>query len=134
MKQITLFGSLAILFMLAAPAEAHRSGCHRWHSCPSDTGSYVCGDLGYTTYCPATPAPAAREISAAAPPVSGVGSVLRYTTTSLNLRRGASSSTAALTTLPKGQAVTLLDGCPGGWCKVQARGLTGYVSQRYLRR
>lgn len=33
---------------------AHRSGCHRWHSCPSDTGSYICGDLGhpcqYPTY------------------------------------------------------------------------------------
>jgi hypothetical protein len=36
-------------------AEAHRNGCHRWHSCPSDTGSYVCGDLGYYTYCPNKP-------------------------------------------------------------------------------
>ena len=33
-------------------SDAHQSGCHRWHSCPSDTGSYVCGDLGYDTYCP----------------------------------------------------------------------------------
>lgn len=33
-------------------ALAHRSGCHRWHSCPSDTGSYVCGDLGYCFQCP----------------------------------------------------------------------------------
>jgi hypothetical protein len=32
--------------------EAHQSGCHRWHSCPSDTGSYVCGDLGYCSQCP----------------------------------------------------------------------------------
>jgi endonuclease YncB( thermonuclease family) len=32
--------------------ETHRSGCHRWHSCPSDTGSYVCGDLGYCSQCP----------------------------------------------------------------------------------
>ena len=31
---------------------AHRSGCHRWHSCPSDSGSYECGDLGYDNYCP----------------------------------------------------------------------------------
>lgn len=30
---------------------AHRDGCHRWHSCPSDSGSYVCGDLGYTSEC-----------------------------------------------------------------------------------
>ena len=28
-------------------ANAHRSGCHRWHSCPSDSGSYSCGDVGY---------------------------------------------------------------------------------------
>src|SRR4029079_1410496 len=31
---------------------AHQDGCHRWHSCPSDTGSYVCGDLGYDDECP----------------------------------------------------------------------------------
>lgn len=30
----------------------HRSGCHRYHSCPSDNGSYVCGDLGYDSQCP----------------------------------------------------------------------------------
>lgn len=32
-------------------ASAHRSGCHRWHSCPSDTGSYTCGDTGYCSEC-----------------------------------------------------------------------------------
>ena len=32
---------------LASPAMAHRSGCHNLHSCPSDSNSYVCGDLGY---------------------------------------------------------------------------------------
>lgn len=45
---IVLSGSISI----TKPAEAHRSGCHRWHSCPSDTGSYTCGDLGYTSGCP----------------------------------------------------------------------------------
>lgn len=34
-----------------SPAEAHRDGCHAAHSCPSDTGSYVCGDTGIFTYC-----------------------------------------------------------------------------------
>lgn len=38
----------------AGPAQAHRDGCHRWHSCPSDSGSYVCGDLGYDSECPGT--------------------------------------------------------------------------------
>ena len=28
-------------------AESHQSGCHRWHTCPSDSGSYTCGDLGH---------------------------------------------------------------------------------------
>ncbi len=36
-------------------ASAHQSGCHRWHSCPSDTVSYVCGDLGYACQYPSTP-------------------------------------------------------------------------------
>ncbi|MDE1763981.1 MAG: hypothetical protein KGH88_07020 [Thaumarchaeota archaeon] len=41
------------IFSIATPdAFAHRSGCHRWHSCPSDTGSYVCGDTGYCSQCP----------------------------------------------------------------------------------
>jgi len=43
-----------LLVGLGAPPSlwAHRSGCHRWHSCPSDTGSYVCGGLGYCSQCP----------------------------------------------------------------------------------
>lgn len=45
---------LVALFFLTVPqtAIAHRSGCHRWHSCPSDTGNYVCGDTGYCSACP----------------------------------------------------------------------------------
>jgi len=36
--------------------EAHRSGCHRWHSCPSDSGSYTCGDAGHPCQYPTYPA------------------------------------------------------------------------------
>jgi len=43
---------LALLISAIPSAEAHRSGCHRWHSCPSDTGSYTCGDLGHCSACP----------------------------------------------------------------------------------
>lgn len=43
---------LSIGVIPLTPSYAHQSGCHRWHSCPSDSGSYVCGDLGYDTYCP----------------------------------------------------------------------------------
>lgn len=53
MRRNTVTLLLAVLLtlsgvgLLAAPALAHRDGCHRWHSCPSDTGSYSCGDAGY---------------------------------------------------------------------------------------
>src|SRR5213594_3266541 len=37
--------------LVSAPAHAHRSGCHRWHSCPSDHGTYECGDTGHCSQC-----------------------------------------------------------------------------------
>lgn len=39
--------SLVFLSMIPTDISGHRSGCHRWHSCPSHTGSYECGDLGH---------------------------------------------------------------------------------------
>ena len=56
-RQLLLFASImalatALLTVTTAPSQAHQSGCHRWHSCPSDSGSYVCGDLGYYSGCP----------------------------------------------------------------------------------
>ena len=47
MKRITTLALLVLPFLFPDQLLAHQSGCHRWHSCPSDTGSYVCGDLGY---------------------------------------------------------------------------------------
>lgn len=56
MKGRLILGLLCGLVPIIAVnnAAAHQSGCHRWHSCPSDTGSYICGDLGYTNFCPGT--------------------------------------------------------------------------------
>lgn len=62
------------LVVYVQPASAHRDGCHRWHSCPSDSGSYVCGDLGYTSECPATN-PAPQTVQPAAPPPAPVSKV-----------------------------------------------------------
>jgi len=43
---------ISILFLvIISPVFAHQSGCHRWHSCPSDSGSYICGDIGYCSQC-----------------------------------------------------------------------------------
>jgi hypothetical protein len=50
-------GIIAVANLAIADASAHQSGCHRWHTCPSDTGSYVCGDLGYPCQTSATPPP-----------------------------------------------------------------------------
>src|SRR5262245_50599923 len=52
-RGIVVFCILGLsLLIWSTWGEAHRSGCHRWHSCPSDTGSYVCGNLGYCSQCP----------------------------------------------------------------------------------
>ena len=53
-KPLTFLLALTFLFCIfyVVMAEAHRSGCHRWHSCPSDSGSYICGDTGRCSACP----------------------------------------------------------------------------------
>lgn len=64
-----LFGLLALVLVsilaisALSSAQAHRSGCHRWHSCPSDSGSYECGDLGYSTYCDNEPVSSSTQQS-----------------------------------------------------------------------
>jgi micrococcal nuclease len=51
-----LFALILVLFLFLPifPMESygHRSGCHAAHSCPSDTGSYECGDTGNYSQCP----------------------------------------------------------------------------------
>ena len=57
-RRVLSFGILALTGMAlfaGLPAQAHRSGCHRWHSCPSDRGTYTCGDLGYPCKYPTFP-------------------------------------------------------------------------------
>lgn len=131
MRRSALFSILAVFFMLAAPAQAHRSGCHRWHSCPSDSGSYVCGDLGYTSECgTASASSAARAASA---PSSSVGTLpVRYSTTTLNLRQGPSTSTPIVARISRNVALSV-EGCTSTWCLVKVQGYTGYVSRAYLR-
>jgi hypothetical protein len=34
---VTIYALMSLLLTAVLPgADAHRSGCHRWHSCPSD--------------------------------------------------------------------------------------------------
>lgn len=54
---ILIFAIIILGFFISpSQASAHQSGCHRWHSCPSDSGSYTCGDLGYACQYPTYPA------------------------------------------------------------------------------
>ncbi len=43
---------LVLILSIPSNAFAHRSGCHRKHSCPSDRGTYTCGDTGHCSGCP----------------------------------------------------------------------------------
>lgn len=49
---VLIGGVAALLIFVPQISYEHQDGCHRWHSCPSDSGSYICGDLGYDNYCP----------------------------------------------------------------------------------
>jgi len=51
---VILFAISFIVAITVIPVEsfAHRDGCHSAHSCPSDSGSYTCGDTGNCSECP----------------------------------------------------------------------------------
>lgn len=52
MRQIVWSSLMLLLLSISPTALAHRNGCHAWHSCPSDRGTYVCGDTGHCGQCP----------------------------------------------------------------------------------
>lgn len=53
-KALLLIPIILSLALIPIIVDAHSSGCHRWHSCPSDSipPTYQCGDTGYSKYCP----------------------------------------------------------------------------------
>ena len=78
------------LWVLIEPASAHRSGCHSWHSCPSDTESYTCGDTGHSNYCGAsTYTPPARDYTAEG---QAAGTLHATTKNITNINAGSSSA------------------------------------------
>jgi uncharacterized protein YraI len=54
-----------------------------------------------------------------------------YTTSSVNMRSGPSTGYSVIRVLSRGTWVDVL-WCDSGWCKVAAKGDTGYVSSRYI--
>jgi len=109
----TIAAFLAILLM--PTAFAHQDGCHSQHSCPSDSGSYVCGDLGIDTYCPkteqsdstdtaaSTPSPAPIDSTEIIPLEGKQGTINR----SSNIRSGPGTTFAIVGAGRAGQTVTL---------------------------
>lgn len=79
-----------LVIILARPVSAHRSGCHRWHSCPSDSGSYTCGDTGHSNYCGTSPTPQVTTPSLA--PTPSPTPVMTDTSTSSSQDYTSSSS------------------------------------------
>lgn len=51
MKLLALFLITVLILSTTNLVFAHRDGCHSKHSCPSDTGSYECGDMGHCSEC-----------------------------------------------------------------------------------
>jgi phosphatidylserine/phosphatidylglycerophosphate/cardiolipin synthase-like enzyme len=51
----TSLGALLWLGVWIVATHAHQDPCHRWHACPSDGQTYVCGDKGRCDQCPDNP-------------------------------------------------------------------------------
>jgi hypothetical protein len=116
------------VFMVSsgASAQAHRDGCHRWHSCPSDTGSYACGDLGYDSECGGSTGGDVEEIlresdttAPAKPRVRGI------------LAR-AGGAVVARVSAERGSTIRVMDESNGVVAKATATGGTQTISFRAL--
>jgi hypothetical protein len=51
-KIIIVFVIVSAVVFGGYTVRAASSGCYRWHSCPSVSGSYICGDTGHCSQCP----------------------------------------------------------------------------------
>jgi len=71
----TYFALLVSFALPVSSALAHQDGCHSWHSCPSDTGSYECGDWGYTSGCGGYDYPKVPTYKLSAPKNPNVGTI-----------------------------------------------------------
>ena len=79
-------------------------------------------------------APAPGSTAAKPPaPKSGTEKNTRKTTANLNLRRGPSTGTGIIRTVPRDSTVRLTGKKSGSWLQATHRGSTGWMSARYLR-
>ncbi|GAA1860999.1 hypothetical protein GCM10009715_05590 [Paeniglutamicibacter psychrophenolicus] len=79
-------------------------------------------------------APKSKPTAAKPPaPKSGTVKNSRKTTANLNLRRGPSTGSTIIRTVPRGSAVHLTGKKSGTWVQATHRGTTGWMSSQYLR-
>ncbi len=114
--------TLAPLFALSS-VQAHRSGCHRWHSCESDSGSYTCGDTGHSNYCD-TP-------SSVAPAVVAQIKTAIVNEKQIAFREGATTKSKIFVRLNKG-TVVIFDHCGLEWCAIAYGDKEGYMMKKFL--
>jgi uncharacterized protein YgiM (DUF1202 family) len=116
----------------------HRNGCHAWHTCPSDTGSYVCGDTGHgcnfdanwnrIAYPPSASKPYGTPKAPGKPAAAAVPTKAVVNTATINMRAAPSTSAAILGKYNRGTVLTLLSRS-NGWVKVMAsNGRIGWMS------
>jgi uncharacterized protein YraI len=79
-----------------------------------------------------TPAPNPSPSPSPSPNTPSPGSGLAYTTTSLNLRSGASTNNSVLAVMPSGAEVQLTGVAQSGFYQVVYNGTTGWASTQYL--
>ena len=48
---VLIMGMLTLVALSMRPSEGHQDPCHRFHSCPSDHNTSVCGDKGRCDQC-----------------------------------------------------------------------------------
>lgn len=100
MKLLSVSVLLILLYSVSVSnVEAHRDGCHAAHSCPSDTGSYVCGDTGNSSQCGGS-APAAPIQQNTAPTTAPVKQFVAPIATSVPTRIPTKIPTATPTIKP----------------------------------
>jgi uncharacterized protein YgiM (DUF1202 family) len=135
-KSLTSIGSKAPI--------AHRSGCHRWHTCPSDSGSYTCGDAGHPCQYPTYPSSSSSNSSnssssnnsSSSKSTSYASRSLAYVNTNqLNLRAGPGTQYKLLGSYGKAKLLWVLEKSPDKkWSKVETTGdvQSGWMLSEYL--
>ena len=117
---------IPVMIALEPSVQAHRSGCHRWHSCERDHATYIRGDLGYDTFCDK------KNSSVVVPPAVVVQPTALVLDGPIKLREKPSRKAKILLQVPTGTLVNL-GVCGKDWCAVEYRESRGWMMKKFLK-